>query len=268
MKVLSSCIAGIFFAAIPIQAIGATMNYYFAGAPFVIANHPGGSGPLMRTGSLTIDLAALPGGSPAGQRVASQLDFGGFDEEHGWYPLETTPGFVSATMDRERSSPAGHSLRTEVAFDDAGRIAAWSIEHEGHDAYCFANCLRVSGDARTGQGQDARFGMYGENDFFYTEEERRAFLTGLGYREGTPAYRAYFEDEDLWYYETLAADQGQWFDNLFDFSRQVEANTALALANPARSIYQIAPIPLPAPLMLVLAGIAALAGVSRRRAVG
>jgi hypothetical protein len=266
MRALTSFVASIFFVSLPLQATGATMSYFFAGSPFLIANYPSGSGPLMRTGSLTIDLAGLPGGSPAGQRVASQIDFAGYDEEQGWYPLETTPGFVSVTMDRERSSPGNHSLRTEVTFDEVGRIATWTIEHEGHDVYCFANCLRVSGDARTGQGQDARFGMFGANDFFYTEEERRAFLTGLGYREGTPAYQKYFEDEDLWYYETLAAGQGHWFDNLFDFSRQVEANTALALADPARSIYKIAPIPLPAPMLLVLAGIAALAGVSRRRA--
>jgi hypothetical protein len=104
MRALTSFVASIFFVSLPLQATGATMSYFFAGSPFLIANYPSGSGPLMRTGSLTIDLAGLPGGSPAGQRVASQIDFAGYDEEQGWYPLETTPGFVSVTMDRERSS--------------------------------------------------------------------------------------------------------------------------------------------------------------------
>jgi hypothetical protein len=272
MKRLEYILVAIFALGLLCQkASAATKTFYYVSQPYEIVNWgylapdyrwvPYDTPmPLIRTASLTVDLSAFPGGNLAGQRVAAGWD-GSCEYSCYYNEYFRTPGFVAATLDW---SPPEWGINVRVGFDSQGGIETWRMDNY-EDWLCTSGCLLTSGDRRSGTGSDATSGMWGLHDWLYTEAERRAVLTALGYRDGTAAYRRYFEDDAIWDYETFAPGPGQWFDSLFDFARQIEANTAFAMANPPRGIAQIAPIPLPPGLALVLGGLAALAFAGRRR---
>lgn len=63
---------------------------------------------------------------------------------------------------------------------------------------------------------------------------------------------------------SFMADGGVWIrDDLEAFAEMVRTNTEAALADPPRSYHDIQAVPLPAPLALLLGGVAALVLVRR-----
>jgi hypothetical protein len=258
MRKIAAIFGGLCLAVFASDAPASTLTYYYVGAPYTVSNVP--VAPLMTTGSLTIDATQLRGGSPAGHRVLNYIE--GFNV----FEQIRTPEFISVTMNEATSG-----LGVDVRFDLDGRIDTWNVYHLPYDAYCFANCYLGEGDATLGGGYDGFRGLWYTGDHWSTSgfmidpNVRHTFLSGLGYTDTMAQYWDYFDDELLWSWVFYSPEPGQWFDNLNDFARQIEINTQVALANPARSIYDIAPIPLPTPVAMLLAGVGALLVAGRRR---
>jgi hypothetical protein len=249
----------------------ATLTYYYVSGLYRDSNTL--ERPLFTTGYVTIDESEAPGGSIAGTTI--EPDFEG-DGEPGtpWY----WPSYVKALEFRSgsypaftwRSFPFGDSF---FRFDANKKLVDWRVGEEG--GY-------VGGGPR-GDGYDNRnWGDYAFRSFggkFFTpgiqscideieyqciDDQTSAYLTRLGYQEGTRKWEKYFNYGWLsQFYDD--SDEGMWFENPNDFALRVAEITRAGVASPPRSIHDIPPVPVPLPAALLVGAVIALVAATRSR---
>jgi hypothetical protein len=237
---------------------GTLTNIYFVGDPWRINNELGPDRSLMAVGHLQVDPSALPGGTLANHRTQAIFDSGGFE-------VVTTPDFRSMTVDRIRSDREDHRLLVDVQFGSDAMPRQWTVMQEPYDVFCYERCYLSEGDTATGAGRTVYTSMFYKEDFLGNVPERDRYLRDLGYTPDMPAYQKFIGDDEYWGFEKVSDGPGAWFATLDDAARAIERNTRIALANPAKGLHEIAPIPVPAPLVLLLAGLGALGLMARRR---
>lgn len=228
-----------------------TLHYYYVSGPVRISNEVDPADRmLVHTGHVAIDLDSLSGGPSLANRTFSYDPISGEGEGPDLYF-----NFSHAQVEQ-------YYLR----FDEHGTVANWSFSN-----YMVPSSINI-GTSISNQ-RDLTFHVWaGYNPQPYIAYD---VLTSKGYREGTPAYEAQLcgawagltcaevdEYADEWAFVYEAAG-GMWFTDPIAFALQIEAVTRQGLANPPLSYHDIQPVPLPAPLALLLGGIAGLALLRR-----
>ncbi len=238
-----------------------TLHYYYVSGPAYVANQKDPADRvLLNTGYLKIDRSKLPDGpSLANRTIEYDWFFGPYDDP----ALSAVAGF-------DFSQGQGLAENFFISFDENENLTSWSFSNYrlGGMDYNFVSF-------RTGGDLNSNFpGMIPLE--YWTAHQ---VLGSLGYRQGTKAYEDLFcgswagldsavcreigEPSPAWDANFMTSG-GQWFTNPLDFASEIERVTKLALADPPRSYHDIAPIPVPAPLGLLVVGVGAIAFVRRR----
>lgn len=238
-----------------------TLHYYYVSGPVWLSNiEDPADRVLMNTGHLTVDRSMLGGDGSLANRTITRY----FDEIYD-------PGADQSHAAVHFSFAQGGPDEFRLVFDENEQIVDWSFNTYaiGGVSWPFVNIHRGWGDSVV-EG-----GVYHDEGRLIAE----ATLRDLGYREGTKAYddllcgswagvddtncREWGEVPAAWSAYHMAA-AGTWHTSVHDFAAEVESVTRLAMANPPISRYDIAPVPLPAPLGLLVVGMGAIAFVRRR----
>jgi hypothetical protein len=259
-------------------------TYYYIGGPALVRNdnpYPleGGYPPGLKldtpiTGIIEIDRSAVPEGESLANLDIFDDPFGG-----GIYPGDWAYDVVRRA-EFDCCNEGNGYFYWGVSFDEHSQLESFSFE---------------SGGRSVDIGEEWHVGLGGVHLYrdpypqsFWVDEFARDYLADLGYKPGTEAYArllcgSWVSDSHaescLWNqggdsgaYPTYAshvwgalliAGSGSLYSSFSEFTSAYRA--ALSTPQPpARSYADIAPIPVPAPFLLMLAGVLALGGVARR----
>ena len=237
-----------------------TLHYYYVSGPAFVSNFEDPAERiLLNAGHLKVDRSLLQGSSSLANRTITRY----LDEI---YDPDADQSHAAIGFEFSQAWPDEFWL----VFDENEQIVDWS----------FTNFV-IGGVDWTVNWNSSRWGDALYDIGVYHDPARSVAewtLSNLGYREGTKAYEDLFcgswagideancrewgEAPIAWSAHYMATP-GTWQTDPIAWALQIEAVTKLAMANPPISRYDIQPVPLPAPLALLLAGIGGLAMVRR-----
>jgi hypothetical protein len=251
-------------------AQAATVDTYYYLSPIELANPPGfgigGTDDLIVTGIMQFDRSKAPGASLRNLRI--------FDYPGG---VADPPEQVNAdVISRWEFSYGGPGTRQAV-FDGNGKLVGFSDD--------FAPQLSSDNGTIESVSLGGHFVGMQESDRTYVPDfVSEQVLTDLGYAPGTKAYKGlrcgswapppfndcdrFGEDEfaSLAWGASHASSKAMLFTDFVEFTRAAEAAVRAGIDNPPVGYGDIPPIPVPAPIALLLGGLAAIVGVARRGA--
>jgi hypothetical protein len=257
--------------ATPQPARAAILDFYYVGAPYRVANYPTPA-PALTTGLLRIDASKLP--TPGDLRHL-RIDAGLYDlpDRTAYWPDYVLRFEFSNRAERFIDHEVWADNDSHVSFDAQGKLAGWYLtqgdyevpymEFSGTNGVASREYVggffpyewpdEVSYDFEECQGE------WGFEDYNCFRVHRRAYLERRGYEPGTPRYETIVSTYDFTRVAVSVDDlPGRWFTDPLAFAAQVEIYAGYAARNPALNVYDIAPVPLPAPAGLAAAGVAAL----------
>ncbi len=247
-------------------AEAATVTYQYLGGLGRVSNvaSPADRVPF-NTGVLTVNRDALAGGESLANRTIS------------YTPYEDDP------------DPSAWAVAFDFALGTGSEDVAYSLSFDADEnltSWWFGSSFMVTPSDwehfSIGSRGDAYYRL--DRDGNAADRIARDFLGGLGMHEGTPEYSFNYcggwagpefgcgdlgEASEAWAATFIALGAGEWFrDDPFGFDEAAKRARHAALVDPARSYHDLSPsaVPLPAPFVLLIGGIAGLALVRRRMA--
>ncbi len=244
-----------------VEAAGAATYYYVSG-PAIVSNTPAASDrQLLNIGRLDVDASGLPAGETLAGRTIAYSYWDNVYTGHDGIAL----GYVFAL------GTGSEGVSYSLTFDAQENISAWRFSSDWNIGGSTMDLFSISNS-----GDNYR--AVQTDGLPFATQRARDELAARGYREGTAIYNALYcgswagsaggcgEDglaSDSWGASFIAGD-GVWVrDDLAGFAAQIEWVARAALADPARSYYDIEAVPVPLPLAMIIAGVAGLVLVRR-----